>query len=246
MIDLTIAKEKAIEYQANEPFPNIVLKNLFPDNFLNNVVQDIKHVEASRKVKFHKMCTTGNDFSAFNSDTRKLMKYLTSTEWVKFISELTNIPGLVADTSWHGAGINHEPRGAHLELHTDFNQTSSVNGWRRVNVLLFLSKDWQDEWGGQNELWNADLTQCVKSTNPEFNTLVVFSTSNISWHGFTPVTCPKDRARKVISCYYYHPTDKGPHTKSQGSTNYVGWGKGRDTDAPEIFKGRHGTGFKSI
>ena len=53
------------------------------------------------------------------------------------VNNLTGIEDLVSDKNWHGAGINVEPRGSHLEPHTDFNIHNNM--WRRVNVLLFLS-----------------------------------------------------------------------------------------------------------
>ena len=206
------------------PFPHIVIKDIFSEDVLNSTIKGIKKFNNTKDKVWHKLCTKGNDFSAFGKKTEALMKYLISEEWVSIISNITGIEGLVADPQRQGAGINFEPRGAHLELHTDFNTTGrDYLGWRRINILLFLSKNWQDEWGGQNELWNEDLTEC-----------------KVSWHGFPPVTCPKDRSRKVISCYYYHPTDKGPHSSRQNNTTYAGWGKDRD------FEGRRGTGFKAI
>ena len=229
-------------YLNNKPYPHIVLRDIFDNELLDDVVDNIKRInkEGGGKI-WYKLCTTGNDFSKFGKSAVALTNYLISPDWVKFISFLTGIENLKPDPDWHGAGINFEPRGSHLELHTDFNvhRTAKHLGWRRVNVLLFLSKDWKDEWGGQNELWNKDLSKCEASTNPEFNTLVVFSTSDNSWHGFPPVTCPEDRARKVISCYYYSE-DPGPHSRAQTHTNYQGWGKDRD------FEDRKGTGYKSL
>ena len=229
------------QYISNNPFPHIVIDDMFKENILDSTVKGIKKFNNIKDDVWYKLCTLGSDFSAFGKEAQGLMNYLISSEWVDFMSKLTGIEGLTADPEWEGAGINFEPRGSHLELHTDFNQKrNGTLGWRRVNALLFLSKDWQNEWGGQNELWNKDLSECVVSSNPEFNRLVVFTTSDISWHGFPPVVCPEDRSRKVISCYYYHPEDKGEHSYSKVHTTYRGWGKGRN------FEGRTGTGFKEI
>lgn len=225
-------------YISNNPFPHIVLKDIFLDDVLEAVVDGIKKFNNVKDPIWYRLCTKTTDFTSFGKKSDALMKFLISDEWTNFIGKLTGIDGLVSDPSWLGAGINFEPRGSHLELHTDFNIGGP--GWRRVNILLFLSKDWNPEWGGQNELWNKDLSKCEVSTDPEFNTLMVFSTSPYSWHGFNPVVCPADRSRKVISCYYYHPSDPGPHTSKQPGTNYKGWGQGRN------FEGRSGTGFKEI
>ena len=150
---------------------------------------------------------------------------MVSDEWVHFLRDLTEIDDLYPDKTWFGAGVNFEPRGSHLEPHTDFNFRRSDSGgdWRRVNLLLFLSKDWKKEWGGQGELGHrneVDEYVCDKKYNPDFNTAVIFSTSDISYHSFDIVRCPEDKARIVITSYYYS-NDKGPHSSPRNVTHYI-------------------------
>ena len=186
----------------------------------------------------------GSDFSEFGDATVKLTDYLISDEWVGFLKELTGIDDLRSDKSWYGSGINFELRGSHLEPHTDFNKTSV--GWRRVNFLLFLSKDWKKKWGGQNELGHQnkdDEYVCDKKYNPDFNTAVIFSTSDISYHGFGIVRCPEDQDRIVITSYYYSK-DNGPHLDVHHTTKYIGWDKRRKQK--EDYEKRRGTGFKEL
>ena len=112
-------------------------------------------------------------------------------------------------------------------------------------MLLFLSLDWKDEWGGHNELGRCDDGEYVKvkSYKPDFNTVVIFNTSNISYHAFDIVRCPDNVSRVVISCYYYSEHG-GPHTKNSQTTNYIGWDKERKEN--KEYHSRHGTGWRKL
>lgn len=238
-----IAQKNKEEYKSNKPFEHIKLKNLFSTELLDDLLDNI--LEIKDEYKWNRLCTTGNDFSDFGKSAEVLTNYLVSDEWTNFLSELTGIDNLRSDKSWYGAGINFEPRGSHLEPHKDFNRNANL-GWRRVNMLLFLSKGWKDEWGGYNELGHIDeKNQYVvdKKYLPEFSHLVIFNTSDISYHGFDLVKCPEDKARIVVSCYYY-TDDIGPHTKKLESTKYVGWDKERKQS--KEYRGRGGTGWRKL
>lgn len=229
------------EFNQNTPFPHLILKNWFSDKIMDNTLSNILKIKDD--YDWHKLCTNTSDFSQFGESAVQLTNYLISDEWVNFLRELTDIKNLRPDKDWVGGGINYEPRGSHLEPHTDFNKSSS--GWRRVNLLLFLSKNWKKEWGGYNEMGHFDGGRFVKdvSYSPDFNTAVIFSTSDNSFHGFDIVKCPDNEARIVITCYYYSD-DQGPHSIIQPNTKYIGWDKERKNK--EEYLGRTGTGWRKI
>jgi len=48
------------------------------------------------------------------------------------------------------------------------------------------------------------MTHCVKKALPIFNRVVVFSTTDFSYHGLpTPLNCPEGWSRKSLALYYY-------------------------------------------
>jgi len=228
-------------FKLNKPFPHIILEDWFPKDVLDGTLENVLKLKDT--YDWYKLCTNTSDFSPFGKEAVKLTNYLISEEWVNFLKELTGIKDLRADKKWIGAGINYEPRGAHLEPHTDFNR--SENGWRRINCLLFLSKNWIEDWGGHGELGHLEDGVFVKdvSYSPDFNKVVLFETSDISFHGFDLVKCPKNESRIVVTCYYYSDSP-GPHTKNQTHTNYIGWDKKREQD--NEYKNRRGTGWREI
>jgi hypothetical protein len=82
-----------------------------------------------------------------------------------------------------------------------------MNLERRINVLIYLNKDWKLEYGGALELWSDGMKDCVKKLSPEFNRCVIFNTTSESWHGNPdPINHPKGITRKSIALYYYTST----------------------------------------
>ncbi len=74
---------------------------------------------------------------------------------------------------------------------------------RRLNLLIYLEKDWKEEYGGGLEMWNADMSQCEKIVMPALNRAVIFETSEISYHGYAKISLPEGVTRKSFFAYYY-------------------------------------------
>jgi Rps23 Pro-64 3,4-dihydroxylase Tpa1-like proline 4-hydroxylase len=145
---------------------------------------------------------------------------LNSQRFVDWLSELTGIPGLLADPTLEGGGLHQSGPGGYLNVHTDFTHHHYHKNWRRrVNLILYLNEGWQDEWGGAIELWDPSMKGCVAKYPPRMNCAFIFDTNEISYHGFpTPLTCPPDHSRKSLALYYY--TAEGGAPTRVRSTNY--------------------------
>jgi len=125
----------------------------------------------------------------------------------KFINQLeliTGIDGLIGDPWYRGGGMHQILPGGKLDIHVDFNWHQKLKLDRRLNVILYLNEDWKEEYGGHLELWNASMTQCEKKILPIANRLVIFETTETSYHGHPdPVNCPDGMTRKSLALYYY-------------------------------------------
>jgi len=123
---------------------------------------------------------------------------------IETISKLTKIPNLECDEYLHGAGLHAHPRHGRLNMHLDYEKHLISGKYRRLNVILYMSKDWNnDEWNGQTELWDNDMQECVVKSPVIFNTAIIFKTNEISWHGVPEIIkCPENTYRKSIAYYY--------------------------------------------
>lgn len=70
-----------------------------------------------------------------------------------------------------------------LSEHVDFNYHNKLNLEPRINILIYLNKDWKVEYRGQLELWDKDMENCIGSTVPEFNRCLIFNSTTESMHG---------------------------------------------------------------
>jgi Rps23 Pro-64 3,4-dihydroxylase Tpa1-like proline 4-hydroxylase len=111
---------------------------------------------------------------------------------------------LLPDPYYTGGGLHQIRPGGLLEVHADFSYHTKLRLDRRINVLIYLNKDWKEEYGGHFELWDREVTRAVKKILPIFNRCAIFSTTSTSFHGHPlPLACPADRNRKSIATYYY-------------------------------------------
>jgi Rps23 Pro-64 3,4-dihydroxylase Tpa1-like proline 4-hydroxylase len=130
---------------------------------------------------------------------------MNSEPFLRFLQELTGIKEtLIPDPYFEGGGVHQIKRGGFLKVHVDFHRHRLLQLDRRVNVLVYLNKDWKDEYGGHFELWERDMSRCVKKIAPLFNRMAIFSTTADSWHGHPDkLNCPEGRSRQSLALYYY-------------------------------------------
>jgi hypothetical protein len=121
------------------------------------------------------------------------------------LQELTGIKEtLLPDPYLEGGGYHEIKPGGLLKVHADFNKHQFTMLDRRINLLVYLNKDWEESYGGHFELWNTKMTKSYRKVLPVFNRLAIFSTTDFSYHGHPDaLSCPPDRSRKSIALYYY-------------------------------------------
>lgn len=189
------------------------------DNFLDAAFAEEVHTSFPT---FDEVAAMGQGFSAVNERGKiqvtdssnfsppmlRLHEALASQEFLDLMSYAMDIPNLLADPELVGGGIHATRSRGHLDVHVDFNYIEERNLHRRMNILVFLNKDWEEEYGGCFEVWDQDVKTCHNTFLPVFNRCCAFATSDISYHGVTAVKCPEDRARQSFAAYYY--TEEAP------------------------------------
>ena len=101
-------------------------------------------------------------------------------------------------------------RGGKLNIHKDYSIHPRVDPpkQRKLNLIVYLTEDWNPEWGGALELWSHDEKnnkplERVVEVPCIFNRAVLFDTTQNSWHGLPDeIQCPEDIHRKSIAVYY--------------------------------------------
>lgn len=205
---MEIAAARAVEYRRAQPFPHLQLDGLFAEDLLDQSIAELPTV--ARWAKYdtvNERKVVCSDAAAFGPTAEILVYALNSAPFIRFLERLTGIQGLIPDPHLHAAGYMKVSPGGFLGLHYDFSTQQELRLDRRVNVLLYLNRDWRTEWGGQLELHSNEPLDSPGHTaveiEPLFNRLVIFNTPR-ALHGHRRrIACPPDRARLCLSWYYY-------------------------------------------
>ncbi|MFL6238312.1 MAG: 2OG-Fe(II) oxygenase [Actinomycetes bacterium] len=203
-----LADENQSAYVNAQPFPHAVFDNFLPLDVVNAVLEEFPGPDAIPWTKFEdggrtlKLATENQQL--MGERTRHLFAELNGAVFVEFLERLTGIMGLVPDPFLHGGGLHQIEPGGFLDVHADFNLHPRFKLHRRLNVLIYLNHDWQDDWAGHLEFWQSDMSRRVQRIAPVFNRCVVFSTSRWAFHGHPqPLACPPGTTRRSIALYYY-------------------------------------------
>lgn len=205
------------EYARAKPFPHWVFTDLFYTDALEFLAEQFPKPSDSKWYLYDNVLEKKFAKPSLRdvcSPLRNLVNELMENRFVWFLEQLTGIEGLIVDHTLNGGGLHQITRGGKLDIHADYNYHPITNLDRRLNAILYLNPYWEENWGGQLELWDSGMQRCVRSINPSLGTLVVFSTTDTSFHGHPdPLDCPPNITRKSIALYYY-TNGRPAHEKS--------------------------------
>lgn len=212
------------------PFKHVVMENFFEPAFAERLLSEFPSFDA--KLAINEMGELGG--KAVNTKIREispayleLYEMIGSKGFLELMSRLSGIPDLIMDPKLFGGGTHDNRHGQELDAHVDFNYDEAENLHRRLNVIVYMNKEWNTEWGGAIEIhsdpWDHECNQ-VRAFDPLFNRCVMFETNEYSWHGFPRIQLPEDKrhlSRKSISIYLYTKDRPAEEMAPVHSTFYV-------------------------
>lgn len=215
------------DYQSKKPFRFVMFENFFQPEKAERIYENYPSIAdglwdgttyIDQKNKFQK--TKFDEGSVMD----KVFQELNSAEFLKWLEQVTEIEDIIGDADLFGGGLHQSVKGAFLNVHVDYNMHPETNFHRRLNVLVYMNKDWRDEYEGHLELWDlssGDSRQLGKIA-PSFNRCVIFETNEISFHGHPkPLNTPDGINRKSIATYYYTKTRPAHEIAPGHNTLYV-------------------------
>jgi hypothetical protein len=195
-------------YTSADPFPHAVIDGLFDDGDLDAVLADFPAPDEMKWMRFdnpqERKLGYFHETSTISDRVRRFLDAMNGFETLVFLERLTGIDGLIPDPYFGGGGLHQIEPGGFLKMHVDFNVHPKLRLDRRLNMLIYLNRNWREEYGGHLELWDASSRECRKKILPVFNRTVIFSTTEASLHGHPhPLSSPPGVTRKSVSLYYY-------------------------------------------
>ena len=229
MINKSLADSCRSNYALANPFPHIVIDDFIPKDL---AIQCYNQMSQHEDWMFDSMMGYPEDerdsqvnkwWTPYDSDSKnkiesdmpavwKCLQYFNSRPFLLFLEKLTGIKDLIADVDFEGGGIHKIKNGGRLELHSDYNKHPNKDIWRRINLLLYLTPNWN--YNGHLDLYEKEPLVKVKSILPTFNRAVIFNTTDDSIHGHPiPLVCPEEISRYSFALYYF-TKDRPEHEKS--------------------------------
>lgn len=147
---------------------------------------------------------------------------------VNLIGEICAVEALFPDDMLYAGGLSLMGENQFLNPHLDNSHGAERKRWRVLNLLYYVSPNWQLEYGGHLELWPDGPNGYPVLVESKFNRLIVMATHNTSWHSVSKVKVAQPRC--CISNYYF-------------STNAL---RTSDTFHVTTFKGRPNEFVKNI
>lgn len=228
-----------------KPFKHIQIDNIFSNELIENCLKNFpkntssKWEESNSKdIEIKKRTAWESEFD-IPEGIVDAVRIMNSSIFLKAMSDKMWIKKIIPDPYFTWWWLNLTLKDWLLDIHVDWNYHDASWLNRRLNAIVYLNKDWLEEWWGDFEIWENDLSKCTKKISPIFNRLVIFDSHDKSFHGSPhPLNCPKENGRKSIILYYYtkeeRPNDqisvKDPHSAlwmKKGLTDKK-WNKTRD------------------
>jgi len=224
MIDLSLFEKLSTNYQTSYPFPYVVIDNFLPEFLVSKCLNEVKNNEDwaynnqkwVEEFQVNKFFIPGDiqDLQKLRNDlptTTLILDYLNTPEFLVALEKLTGIKKLFRDPLLMGGGVHKINKGGKLAIHKDYNTHPETKHRRKLNLLLYLNKDWNLNWGGNLELWNKELNTKIVEIEPIFNRAVIFTIDDAP-HGHPhPLNCPENVSRYSLALYYF--VDETPENK---------------------------------
>lgn len=197
-------------FRSGNPFPFLVLDDFVNEDLALLLASEFLDAGDNRLFEYNNPLEVKralNDWNAYPRNTYAFFQYLNSPEVVNTLSDLVGVQ-LYPDHGLHGGGWHMHGNGGKLNPHLDYSIHPKLGLQRKLNLIIYLSKDWVPDWGGHLGFWthNEETNapkDLIQETAVKFNRAVLFDTTCNSWHGITQeVNSPNGNTRNSLAIYY--------------------------------------------
>ena len=185
--------DKEYNYKDKRPFPYYYQDDILDEEFAKELQKEIMELPLKEFDRYNnpfEQKYTYRDKNKYPKKLQELMEYLTSNEFITYLSEYTGYT-LYLDTTKNFYGVHVYNPGDKLDIHVDAGMHPTLNLKKQVTLGIYLSYHWKQENGCALEIWEGDdctyempkLYKCVDKIHPMFNRLILFTNTDNAWHG---------------------------------------------------------------
>ena len=205
------------QFSNGTPFKYAVIDNFFRHEVAEELVKEFPRYdeESMWETCYNnplEVKKASNHWNKFPKITYQVFSYLCSSTFVSIVSDITKNKNVIADIGLHGGGWHSHTTNGKLNIHLDYSIHPKLNLERHYNLIVYMTPDWNNQWGGGLELWSGDSDspkELAKVIENKFNRAVLFDTTENSWHGLPKeLNCPPGTFRQSLAVYYVSPVSK--------------------------------------
>ena len=197
------------KFNKQKPFPFAIVDNFFKTKIANKLEKEFPKYKDKKLHEYNNYCEVKkslNNWNFFPPLTYKIFTILNSEKILNLISKKTKIKKIFPDFGLHGGGWHLMNSKGRLNPHLDYYIHPKTFKMRKFNLIIFLTKNWKKNWGGDLYFYSKNLSKnnmpgkLVTKVYSKFNRAVIFDTSAFSWHSVSSIKV--NRTRKTIAVYY--------------------------------------------
>jgi Rps23 Pro-64 3,4-dihydroxylase Tpa1-like proline 4-hydroxylase len=201
-------------FKNSVPTPMLIIDNFLPNDVAKKLSFEIDSVNSDLCRKFTRngsYMEECNDLSIMTA-AQPVIAELHSQPFMNWLSKVTDIQHLIPDPYLVGAGYSRSFNGDSLKNHVDFNWNDTIKLYRKLTLIVYLSEEWEDEWGGHLEFTSFNKEK-IKTINIKWNRAVIWQHHEHCLHGYPElINCPSNYSRKTLRLFYY-VSDQSPSTE---------------------------------
>ncbi|MBL4284411.1 2OG-Fe(II) oxygenase [Vibrio fluvialis] len=179
-----------------------VIDNLLPDEIVEKIYDAFpkdKETFLKRKSFREKKSTLAN-FENLPDILSSITEAFQTEKVINAVSSLVNMECLEPDPSLYAGGLSMMFEEDFLNPHIDNSHDASRSRYRRLNLLYYVSPEWELDNGANFELWDKKVKNATTIVS-KYNRLVLMETHSNSWHSVSRNRVSK--ARCCVSNYYF-------------------------------------------
>jgi|SRR5215203_197189 len=197
--------EWSSQFNNAQPFRFLVIDNFLDFDLAQSLSKEFPSLEYM-DVNYKGINEKKSEHSSFENLHPVFTNFkdaITRKEVTCIIENIAQIDKLETIEDRYGFGLHQGGQHSFLDIHVDYNLHPIRKKQRRLNLIIFLNPEWNQEWGGALEFWDKHVTSCRQSISPVFNRCVLFECNEYSYHGYSKINCPETITRKSFYLYYF-------------------------------------------
>ncbi|NNF82073.1 MAG: 2OG-Fe(II) oxygenase [Flavobacteriaceae bacterium] len=222
------------KYLTNEPFSHLIIDDFCDAEKLNALRDEIPELtNKSRDYVFANNKFEKSNYKELGSLFEEIYEDFRSDRFNDFLSYIA-CKKVFVDPKNHGGGIHQGKKNSFLDMHLDFNYHPLNKNWyRQMNLLLYLNRDWKEEYGGHLKI--EDLRTGDKNElSVPFNRLIIQECGPYTLHGYDMTSFPEGNYRTSIATYAYTI-----HNKLMEKPRTTDWVPSEDASPLKKFMAKH-------